>query len=118
VSLFAVKIAEVATPDVLVVAVFTPPANDPLGPELGAANVTTTPLTGLPCESLTVATSGAKAVPIFALCGVPEVATMLAGAALLMSRLKVALTETAGLLESVTVTTTELVPGACGVPVI
>src|SRR5215471_21168785 len=73
----AVKVAEVATPLALVVAVFTPPAKVPLAPLTGAVKVTTTPLSGFPPLSFTVATSGAaNAVPIVALCGVPLVATM------------------------------------------
>ena len=57
--LFAVKIAEVATPLPLVVAVLTPPAKVPLAPLAGGVNVTTTPLTGLLLASVTSATSGA-----------------------------------------------------------
>jgi hypothetical protein len=53
--LFAVNTAAVATPLVFVVAVFTPPANVPLAPDPGAVNVTTTPPTGLPKASVTVA---------------------------------------------------------------
>jgi hypothetical protein len=76
---FAVKVAEVATPLALVVAVLTPPANVPLAPLAGALKVTVTPLTGLPPLSFTVATRGAaKAALIVALCGVPLVAAMLA----------------------------------------
>ena len=75
----AVKTAAVATPEAFVVAVFTPPANVPLAPLPGAANVTVTPLTPLPKESLTVACNCvAKAVLMDALCGVPAVAAMLA----------------------------------------
>jgi hypothetical protein len=83
----AVKTAEVATPLALVVAVFTPPANVPLAPDAGGVNVTTTPLTGLFPESVTVATNAAaKALLIAALCGVPLVAaTFAAGPALLVS---------------------------------
>ena len=74
--------AEVATPLALVVAVFTPPANVPLAPPVGGVNVTTTPLTGLFPESVTVATNGAaNAVLIVALCPDPLVTTILAGAA-------------------------------------
>jgi len=82
----AVNTAEVATPDVFVVAVFTPPAKLPLAPLPGAVNVTTTPATGLLLLSLTVATSGvAKAVPMVALCGVPLVAMIeLGGPALIV----------------------------------
>lgn len=46
--------AAVATPDAFVVAMFTPPAKVPLAPVPGAANVTVTPLTGLPPASFTV----------------------------------------------------------------
>jgi hypothetical protein len=73
----AVNTAEVATPELFVTAVFTPPANVPLAPLPGAANVTVTPPTGLPPESRTVATKGAaNAVLIGALCGVPLVAVI------------------------------------------
>jgi len=69
--------AEVATPLLSVVAVFTPPANVPLAPLDGAVKVTVTPLTALPPLSLTVATRGAaKAVLMVALCGVPLVAAI------------------------------------------
>jgi hypothetical protein len=52
----------------------------PLAELVGAVNVTCTPLTGFELLSRTVATSGAaNAVLIGALCGVPLVATMLAG---------------------------------------
>jgi hypothetical protein len=77
---FAVNVADVAIPLALVVAMFTPPANVPLAPLPGAVNVSTTPLTGLLKESLTVACSGAvNAVLTLAFCGVPAVAAMLAG---------------------------------------
>jgi len=83
----AVNTAEVATPLAFVVAVFTPPANVPLAPLPGGVKVTTTPLTGLFPESVTVATSGAaKAVLIVALCPEPLVAaTLAAEPALLVS---------------------------------
>ena len=72
--------ADVATPDAFVVAVFTPPANVPEAPLLGAVNVTVTPLTPVPLEFSTVATSGlANAVLIVAVCGVPLVAVIEAG---------------------------------------
>jgi hypothetical protein len=71
-----VNTAEVATPLPFVVAVFTPPAKVPPAPVAGAVNVTVTPLVGDP-PVVTVATSGAaKAVPTFALCGVPLVAAI------------------------------------------
>jgi hypothetical protein len=73
----AVNTADVATPLLLVVAVFTPPAKLPLAPETGAVNVTVTPCTGLPPLSFTVATRGAaNAVLMAALCGVPLVAVI------------------------------------------
>jgi hypothetical protein len=79
--LFAVKVAEVATPLAFVVAVFAPPANVPLAPLPGAVNVTNTPLTGLFEASVTVATKGAaKAVLIVALCPDPLVTTTFAAA--------------------------------------
>src|ERR1700692_326451 len=79
--LFAVSIAEVATPLAFVPAVFTPPANAPLAPVCaGAVNVTVTPATGLLLASFTVACSAvANAVLIVALCGVPAVAVTFAG---------------------------------------
>jgi len=76
----ALNTAEVAIPEELVVAVFTPPANVPEAPLLGAVNVTVTPFTPLPLEFSTVITSGlANAVPTVVLCGVPLVAAMEAG---------------------------------------
>jgi hypothetical protein len=64
----AVNTAEVAIPLAFVVAVFTPLAKVPLAPLVGAANVTTTPLTGLLPASVTVTTRGAaKAVLMVAL---------------------------------------------------
>ena len=77
------KVVAVATPDafVVAVAVLAPPVNVPLAPVLGAVNVTVAPLTGLPPASFTVACSAvAKAVLITALCGVPAVAVIEAGA--------------------------------------
>jgi len=80
--LLAVNVADAATPLALVVAVFTPPANVPLAPLPGAVNVTTTPLTGLFPESVTVATkAAANAVLIVALCPEPLVTTIFAGGA-------------------------------------
>jgi hypothetical protein len=76
---FAVNVAEVATPLAFVVPVFTPPANVPLAPLVGAVNVTNTPLTGLFPASVTVATKGAtNAVLIAVLCPDPLVTTTLA----------------------------------------
>jgi len=77
----AVKTAAVATPLAFVVPVFVPPAKVPLAPLAGAAKVTTAPLTGLPPESFTVACNCVvNAVLMGALCGVPAVAVMVAGA--------------------------------------
>src|SRR5258708_4507693 len=77
---FAVNVADVATPLAFVVAVLTLPAKVPLAPLVGGVNVTSTPLTGLLEESLTVACSCAtNAVLTLALCGVPAVAVTVAG---------------------------------------
>ncbi len=78
-SAFAVKAAATATPEALVCAVVIAPspAKVPLGPLEGAINVTVTPLTGLPFESVTVADSAvANCVVTAALCGVPPVAAI------------------------------------------
>ncbi len=76
----AVNAADVATPEELVVAVFTPPAKVPEAPLLGAVNITDIPLTPLPPEFFTVTTSApVNAVLTAALCGVPLVAAMEAG---------------------------------------
>ena len=73
----AVKVLAVASPEALVVAVFTPPAKAPLGPVAGAVKVTTTPGTGLPEVSFTVACRAVpKAVLMVALCGEPAVTVM------------------------------------------
>ena len=83
--------ADVATPLLFVVAVFTPPAKLPLAPDAGAVNVTVTPCTGLPPLSFTVATSGAaNAVLIAALCGVPLVAVIDAAAPAVLVSAKLA----------------------------
>src|ERR1700740_1107669 len=85
----AVKTAEVALPEALVVAVFTPPANVPEAPLLGAMKVTITPLTGFALESVTVATSGlANALPTAVLCGVPALAEIEAGFADVLVQVK------------------------------
>jgi hypothetical protein len=81
--LFAVNTGEVATPLALVVTVAVAPvpgaANVPLAPVDGAVKVTDAPLMGLPPLSFTVACKTANAVLIVTLCGVPDVAAMLAG---------------------------------------
>jgi hypothetical protein len=85
---FAVKDAD-ATPDPFVATVIVAVLllNTPDAPDAGAVNVTFTPLTGLLPASLTVTTKGAaNAVLIVALCGVPLVAVMLAGAAAVLVR--------------------------------
>ena len=76
----------------LVTAVAVPDVpNNAVAPVDGAVKVTVTPLNGLPPESLTVACNAAVNV-VFdtALCGVPAVAVMLAGAPGVLVRLKLA----------------------------
>ena len=86
----AVNTAEVAIPLALVTAVFTPPANVPLALP-GAVNVTVTPLAALPLASLTSTCNGdAKAVFITALCAVPPVAVIVAGAVAVFVKSKLA----------------------------
>jgi hypothetical protein len=88
-----VNVVEVATPFALVVAivVIVPFAKVPLGPVVGAVNVTVAPLTGFEPLSSTVATRGAaNAVSMVALCGVPLVAVIDAGAPTVFVRLKLA----------------------------
>ena len=76
----------------LVVAVtVADPAKVALAPLLGAVNVTVAPLTRFPPLSFTVAWSAAaNAVLMLALCGVPALAIMLAGAPTLLVKLKLA----------------------------
>ena len=74
----AVNTLDVATPDAFVIALVEP-VNAPLAPEPGAANVTVTPDTGLPEESLTVAANGLeKGALIEVLWPLPLVAVILA----------------------------------------
>ena len=76
----AVNTGEVANPALLVIAVFPEQAKVPLAPLVGALKVTSTPDTGSPEESFTVAARAlAKALATVALCGVPLVAAMVAG---------------------------------------
>ena len=49
---------EVATPEALVSAVFTPLENVPLAPLAGAVKVTVTPFNGLPPASFTITAKG------------------------------------------------------------
>ena len=66
-----------ATPPLSVVAVFTPPANEPLAPLPGTVNVTVVPTTGLLLASLTVACRLFRNVVLtVVLCGVPAVAVI------------------------------------------
>jgi len=77
---FAVKDAD-ATPDPFVATTIAAVLllNTPEAPDPGAVNVTFTPLTGLPSESLTVACSWvANEVPTVAVCAVPAVSVMVA----------------------------------------
>jgi hypothetical protein len=115
--LFALNTADVATPLAFVVAVFTPPANVPLGPFCaGAVNVTTIPGNGFPALSFTVAFKvDAKETPVIVPCGVPPVAVIefTEGAALTrMLSDFVAFS----VLASVTFTVNVLVPVPVGVP--
>src|SRR5258708_39891811 len=76
----AVKAGGVAIPLALVITVALPP-NVPDAPDTGAAKVTLAPAIGLLDASFTVACNAvANEVEIGALCGVPAVALMLAGA--------------------------------------
>jgi len=114
---FAVNAVDVATPLAFVVAVFTAPANVPLAPVCaGVTNVTTTPGSGIPALSFTVAFKvDAKAAPVNALCGVPSVAvTELTE----VDALTVILSDFVAVsaLASVTLTVKVLVPVPVGVP--
>ena len=77
--LLAVNADEVALPEEFVTAVaLSEPAKAALGPDDGAVNVTVTPETGLPAQSVTVAVRGFENfAPIIALWPLPPVATML-----------------------------------------
>jgi hypothetical protein len=79
--LLAVNVGAVATPCpfVLAVAVFTPEANVPLAPLVGAVNVTSTPFTAFPPASVTNTCNGAKLELMTTLCGVPPAAAILVG---------------------------------------
>ena len=69
----------------------TPPVKVPLAPLAGAVKVTSTPFTGLLLASLTVATSReAKVKVINVLCGVPPVAAIEAGTAVVLVSAKLA----------------------------
>jgi hypothetical protein len=71
--------------------VSTPPAKLPEAPLAGAANVTIAPLTGLPPESLTVATRGLlKAVLMVVLCELPLLARIEAAAPAMLVSAKLA----------------------------
>jgi hypothetical protein len=89
---FAVKVGELATPDVLVGAleIKPPPANVPLAPDAGALKVTFA-LAGFPYASLTITTSGLpNAFFTGAVWPLPEVAVMLAAGPALFVRAKLA----------------------------
>ena len=92
----AVNVGAVAIPEALVaaVAVFEPPVNVPLAPDVGAAKVTVTFATGFPPESLTVATSAAKALLICTVCGVPLLAVMDPAGPFMLLKLKLAVAAT------------------------
>jgi len=78
----AVNVGAVAIPlaSVITEAVAAPAAKVPLAPLAGAVNVTLAPDTALPPLSVTAAFKAANAVLMTTLCGVPELAVMLAGA--------------------------------------
>jgi len=61
-------------------ALTVPPVKLPLAPVAGAVNTTIAPETPLPPLSFTVAFNAANTALMATLCGVPEVAVMLAGA--------------------------------------
>ena len=87
----AVNIADVASPEEFVTAVFAPPAKLPDAALLGAVKVTVTPLTAFPPKSFTAAISAlAKAVLTVALCGVPPVAVIEAALPALLVSAKLA----------------------------
>jgi hypothetical protein len=66
-----------ASPLAFVVAVPTSFTNSAFARLAGSVNITTTPLTGFPRLSVTVATSGAaNSAPAIAVCGVPLVAVI------------------------------------------
>ena len=90
--MFAVNVGAVATPLLFVVAVaVADPPNAALAPLLGAVNVTVAPLTGLLLASFTVACrADGNAVLMVTLCGVPELAAMLAGGPATLVKLKLA----------------------------
>jgi hypothetical protein len=96
-AMFAVNATDVAMPEPLVIAVFTPPAKIPLAPLAGARNVTVTPLTGLPTESCTSAAKGnGNVVPTPVLC--PDPLDTVIDAAPLLVRVKLAGVEAPGTL--------------------
>src|SRR4029077_4397543 len=86
------KVGAVAVPvaSVVAVAVAPPPVNVPLAPVLGAVKGTTTPDTALPPLSVTLAANGANAEVTGRLCGVPEVAVMVAAGPAVFVREKAA----------------------------
>jgi hypothetical protein len=88
----AIGAGAVATPlEFVDAAAVAEPLKLALAPELGAVNVTVTPLTGLPLAFVTVAWRAvAKAMFTVALCGVPAVAVMFAGVAPMFVKLKLA----------------------------
>ena len=117
---FAVKAADVATPVPSVTAVVTPPANAPLAPLPGAANVTVTPLNGLLLESFTIALSVLPNIVLMAaLWGDPPATAIDAGTAVLTVKVSVRVPVAAvGVAVSVTVTCTVLDAAPVGAPVI
>ena len=102
------NVGAVAVPvlSVTVVTTLFPPTNIPVAPEVGAVKVTGTPLTGFESASSTEAPKGTeKAVLIPALCGVPWLAMIVAGAPAPFVKLKLA-----GLITPVAVAITTSAP--------
>lgn len=80
-TLLAVKAGAVAMPEPSVIAVVMPPAKLPLAPNAGAVKVTVALDTGLLPESSTWTCRPVRyVVKMVALCGVPAVAVIVAGA--------------------------------------
>jgi hypothetical protein len=89
----AQNVVAVALPlaSVVTISVSLPFANQPVASDVGAVNVTTTPLTGFESLSSTVATNGsANAKRMTALCPDPLVAVIVVGTRAVLVRLKLA----------------------------
>ena len=88
---FAMTVGDVASPELLVVTVVTPPAKLALGPLAGALKTTVTPARGFPFASLTTATRGeVNDVLTVVACGDPLAAVIEPAAALMLFKEKLA----------------------------